>query len=207
VITTLIEGFAMIMSIKKSATLMFLLSVSPMLSAADGASVFSMNVNWITPSSLVKELTSQLSKAHTWVAGHPKTTGLIVAVTVFILLALLHENSLHARIAQETEGSFRKGLEQGYNYAKAEFEEKAKHELRTAKIDSYYEGYIAAADKLNQVNEDQVVTCKASITPETGSETEQLVTELFELLKTEGLQECELRMKANDLEVVVSLQV
>lgn len=197
----------MIMSIKKSTTLMFLLSLSPMLSAADGASVFSMNVNWITPSSLVKELQDKLSGVQTWMAGHPKTTGLIVGLAVFVLLALLHESSLRARMVQETEGSFRKGLEQGYNYAKAEFEEMSKHELRTAKIDSYYEGYIAAADKLNQVKEDQAVTCKASITPETGSETEQLVTELFELLKTEGLQECELRMKANDLEVVVSLQV
>lgn len=197
----------MIMYIRKSTTLMFLLSLSPMLSAADGASVFNFDVkNWISPSSLVKEFKDQLSDLQAWMSGHPKTTGFVVAVTVFILLALLHENSLRARIAQETQGSYRKGLEQGYNYAKAEFDEKAKHELRTAKIDSYYEGYIAAADKLNQVKDDQKVTCKASVTPEAGSETEQLVAELFELLKAEGMQECELRMKADDLEVVISLQ-
>lgn len=201
----------MIMRMKKNAAFMLLLSLSPMLSAADATSVlaetFFFDANWITPSSLIKGVQDQLSELTAWMAGHSKTTGLIIGLAVFILLATLRERSLRGRIAKETKGSFAKGLEQGYNYARAEFEEKAKHELRTAKIDSYYEGYIAAADKLNQVKDDQMVTCKASITPESGSETEQLVAELFELLKTEGMQECELRMKADDLEIVVSLQV
>jgi hypothetical protein len=203
----------MIMRMRKNATFMFLLSLSPMLSATDGTDFACMidrsffNINWITQSPLVKGVETQWQELQAWVTGHSKTTGLLVGVSTFIVLLLLWQSSVRARIAHDKQESFAKGLEQGYNYAKAEFEEKAKHELRTAKIDSYYEGYIAAADKLHQVKDDQVVTCKASIAPESGSDTEQLVTELFELLKTEGMQECELRMKADELEVIVSLQV
>lgn len=196
----------MIMSIKKSATLMILLSLSPMASATE---IFFFDTNWISPSSLIKEISDQLSSAQVWAAGHSKTTGFAIGLSAFILLALLWEHSLRGRIVKANEKAFREGLEQGYNYAKAELEEKSKHELRTAKIDSYYEGYIVGnADKCKQEKAEPLITHQASISSECGSNVEQVFAELYKLLQeADGLQECALHMKANDLDVVVSLQV
>lgn len=155
-------------------------------------------------------------QAQAWITANPKSTGAIVGVVLFSTLALMWQKSVNRRIEQESQEAFQKGLEQGYCYAHAESEERAKHELRAAKIDSFYEGWIdgnqadckictATADKHVEKEQDESITYYASA--ENGLEIEQFLTELFELLKTEGMQECELRMRSDDLEVIVNLQV